>query len=289
MGENIYKELGEGRSIFYGWGEAMHTRVDLILCHRPQAESEAAARKILGELKRLEGRLSKFDPSGDMARINAQAADRPVPVDDEIRDILVSALRYGQKTGYYFDVTYASKKGSPRDRIHFDPDRNTVLFKTRGTVIDLGGFGKGYGLEKVQEMLLADGWTEFLLNFGNSSVCARGDRPGGTGWGIGVENQLRAGSNALELILHNRSLNTSGNTGQHTRHIWSAARQDYIGNPGSISVVTENPLEGEILSTALFCALTDVPDRLPDFLGNFPNAKIYGINYDGGTPTVKVW
>lgn len=289
MAENTYKEMGGGRSIFYGWGEAMHTRFDAILCHRPQAECEAAFQKILSELKRLDGRLSKFDPSSDIARINALAADSPVPVDEEIWNILVSALRYGARTAFNFDVTYASKKGSPDNRIHLDPKKKAVLFKSRGTEIDLGGFGKGYGLQKIQETLLADGWTDFLLNFGNSSVCARGDRPGAEGWSIGVENQSRPGINALEVTLRNQSLNTSGNTAQHTRHIYSSKWNEYVPGSKSVSVVTGLPLEGEVLSTALFSAghSTDPKDKT-GLLKLFSNIHAYEIDYASGSPTVKV-
>lgn len=283
-----YRELDNGRSIFYGWGEAMHTRLDVILCHRPQSACEEAFDRIAGELKRLEGRLNKFDPSSDIARINTQAADRPVPVDDEMWNILIAACRYGAMTDFAFDATWSSKKGSPESRLHLDPQKRAVLFRRRGTEIDLGGFGKGYGLQQVQQMLIAEGWADFLINFGNSSVCARGDRPGADGWTIGVENQIRPGSNALEITLRNQSLNTSGNTGRHDRHIWSPTRGEYIGGMGSISVVTDGPLEGEVLSTALFAARHGAPERIPDFLRNFPGVRACEIIYPAGNTTVRM-
>ncbi len=287
--ENTYKDLGSGRSIFYGWGEAMHTRVDVILCHRPQAECEAAVGRAIGELKRLEGRLNRFDPSSDIARINARAADEPMAVDEELWEILLSALRYGAATNFHFDATYASKKGSPENRLYLDPKKRSVLFRSRGTVIDLGGFGKGYGLQRVREMLLAEGWTDFLLNFGNSSVCAHGDRPGASGWSVGVDNQNRPGINALEITLHDQSLNTSGNTAQHPRHIYSTKWNEYIVDSRSVSVVSALPLEGEILSTALFSAGhgTDKSDRTA-ILQKFPTVRAYEIEYALGSHTVRV-
>jgi thiamine biosynthesis lipoprotein len=297
--DGTYRELGPGRAIFYGWGEAMHTRLDVILCHRPQAECEEAFRKIVGELRRLESLLSRFEPSSDIARVNAGAADRPVKVEDEVLDVLKTALRYGAMTGYAFDATYASKKGNPADRLYLDPRNREVLFRVRGVSVDLGALGKGYALQKAQEMLLAEGWSDFLLNFGNSSVCARGDRPGARGWTVGVENQRHPGSNALEITLFDRSLTTSGNTGRHDGHIFSSARREYIRSVdggrgvGSVSVVTAGPLEGEALSTALFAALHDRPDTLPDFMNAFaendPGLRAYGITYTGGNTTVNVF
>ena len=288
MDESVYKELGKGRSIFYGWSEAMHTRIDVILCHRPQEQCEAAVRGIVAELKRIEKMISRFDPSSDIARINALAAHQPVAVGPETLEILLSALRFGAKTDCRFDVTHASAKGKLNERLYLDPARRQVLFKVKGVEVDLGGYGKGYALQKVQEKLLADGWTDYLLNFGNSTVCARGDRPGGEGWCIGVENQLRGGSNALELTLRNQSLNTSGNTGQHSNHIYSADRDGYIGGLGSVSVVTDGPLEGEVLSTALFSALDGGRGEDVSFTTRFPGARAYGIDYASGSPVVNV-
>jgi thiamine biosynthesis lipoprotein len=288
MSENTYRDLGGGRAIFYGWGEAMHTRFDAILCHRPQAECEGSFGRILGELKRLEGRLNRFEPSSDIARINDLAADGPVRVDEELWGILVAALRYGAMTAQAFDATYASRRGRAGERLHLDPGKRVVLFRARGTSVDLGGFGKGYGLQRVQNMLLEEGWTDFLLNFGNSSVCARGDRPGACGWTIGVEDQSRPGSNALEITLRDQSLNTSGNTPRHDGHIYSPACGEYVGGPGSVSVVTDDPLEGEVLSTALFADRAAVEGRTPDFLRNFPGVRAYRIVYSGGGSTVRI-
>jgi thiamine biosynthesis lipoprotein ApbE len=137
-------------------------------------------------------------------------------------------------------------------------------------------------------MLLAEGWADFLINFGNSSVCARGDRPGADGWTIGVENQARPGSNALEITLRNQSLSTSGNTGRHDRHIFSPIKGEYIAGLSSLSVVTDEPLEGEVLSTALFAARHDEPERIPAFLRQFPGVRAYEIAYAAGSASVRV-
>lgn len=294
MSDSTWKDLGSGRSVFYGWGEAMHTRFDALLCHRPAAEGEAAFRRMLFELRRVEGLISRFDPASELSRVNAGAAEGPVTVGEELWEILRSALRYGARTDHAFDITHASTRGTPAGRVHLDALRRAVLFGRRGTVVDLGGYGKGYALARVQELLLEEGWSDFLLNFGNSSVCARGDRPGADGWTVGVENQARPGTNALEITLRDQSLNTSGNTLRHDGHIRSTGGA-YLTGSGSVSVTTPGPLEGEVLSTALFAARgaarnsapTD-PGRPPDWLARFPDARAWAVDYAAGAATVRV-
>jgi len=292
MSDSTWKDLGSGRAIYYGWGEAMHTRFDALLCHRPQAECEAAFGRTLAELRRVEGLISRFDPSSELSRVNAGAADGPVAVGEELWEILRSALRYGALTDHAFDITHASTRGAPAERVHLDARRRAVLFGRRGTTIDLGGYGKGYALARVQELLLEEGWADFLLNFGNSSVCAHGDRPGADGWTVGIENQARPGTNALEITLRNCSLNTSGNTPRHDGHIRSAGGA-YLTGLGSVSVTTPGPLEGEVLSTAIFATrgatdATNTPGRTPDWLARFPDVRVWAVDYAAGAATVRV-
>ncbi len=283
----IYKKLDAGGSIYYAWATAMHTRIDVVLCHRPQDECRTAAGALIAELERLETRLNRFDPESDLARINASAAKQYVDLDPEMWGILTSALGYGAKTDWFFDVTVQSsgRLAPPAGRVVMDAKKQAATFSGKGVVIDLGGFAKGYGLEKVQRQLLEAGWQDFLINFGNSSVCARGNQPGGPGgWKVGVENIRQAGTNALELTLHNQSLNTSGNTPKHTRHIFSKAEGGLVDRLESVSVVTASPLDGEALSTALFAAGKETAG----FLKNFETGGVYAVKYAPAHHTVEV-
>ncbi|MDR2935727.1 MAG: FAD:protein FMN transferase, partial [Rikenellaceae bacterium] len=151
----IYKKLDAGGAIYYAWATAMHTRIDVVLCHRPQDECQAAAEALVAELGRLEARLNRFDPESDLTRINALAARQYIDLDPEMWGILASALNYGTKTDWFFDVTVQStgRLAPPAGRVVMDMKKHAITFSGKGVVIDLGGFAKGYGLEKVQQQL----------------------------------------------------------------------------------------------------------------------------------------
>lgn len=285
---SIYKELEDKGSIFYGWATAMHTRIDMILCHRDKNTSENAAIAAVEELKRLEKRLNRFDPFSDITRINALADQEPVKLDDEMWNILTLATEYGAKTNYLFDITAGSPNQDtpPHNRIWLDPDKRVILFKVKGVEIDLGGFAKGYGVEMIRNKLLAEGWTDFLINFGNSTICAQGTRPGGDGWSVGVENLESPGSNILEVVLRNQSLNTSGNTAEHSRHIFSKGIGP-IDGIGSVSIVSNHPLDGEILSTAVFGACHQENSSLA-FARKFSGIRAYAIKYTGKGHSLQI-
>ena len=287
-GQSIYRETADGCPMWYGWTSAMHTRFDAILCGRGQEECEAAFRRMTEELNRLEKRLSRFDPVSDVWKINALAADEPVMLDGEMRDMLTAALEYGRKTEWFFDITAGSpaRKVHPSQRVFLDPGTGEALFKTRGVQLDLGGYAKGYAVEVLKKELLEKGWRDFLLNFGNSSVYGGGSRPGGDGWRIGVEHPERPGFNVLEVTLRDNALNTSSNMPQHTEHIFLPVSDRYAKDTMAVSVVSESPLDGEVLSTAVFAAAAD--GRPVGFLRNFGKVSVYGIRYEGLFPVVSV-
>ena len=45
------------------------------------------------------------------------------------------------------------------DRLHLDETAQTVRFESEGMSIDLGGFGKGYALERLAASLRARVWS----------------------------------------------------------------------------------------------------------------------------------
>ncbi|MDR2935846.1 MAG: FAD:protein FMN transferase, partial [Rikenellaceae bacterium] len=84
--------------------------------------------------------------------------------------------------------------------------------------------------------------------------------------------------------LYDQSLNTSGNTPKHTRHIFSKSEGGPIDRLESVSTVTPSPLDGEALSTALFAAGKEAAD----FLKNFETGGVYAVKYGRPGHTVEV-
>ena len=106
------------------------------------------------------------------------------------------------------------------DDVVLDAANQTVAFRRPGVTLHLNSIGKGYALDRMAELLDADGVGHYLLHGGRSSVLARGDCPGGgrPGWTIGVPHPLRPADRLAELYLVDQALGTSGSGTQFFQH-----------------------------------------------------------------------
>ena len=62
----------------------------------------------------------------------------------------------------------------------------TVRFARDGVMLDLGSIGKGFALERAEELLREAGVTSGILHGGTSTVCAIGVPPGANVWKVAV-------------------------------------------------------------------------------------------------------
>jgi thiamine biosynthesis lipoprotein len=124
--------------------------------------------------------------------------------------------------------------------------------------LDSGAFGKGAALRSAQRALRADGVDAALFDFGGQ-VLALGAPEGAQGWAVAVADPRDRSRPALRLLLRNVSASTSA---QSERFVTVAgARYGHILDPrtgrpvpawGSVTVIAADPLEADIVSTALF-------------------------------------
>jgi|YelNatPaOPRAMG01_1025707.scaffolds.fasta_scaffold01267_21 thiamine biosynthesis lipoprotein len=189
---------------------AMATRFELVLYGTDSVRLRAAGEAALAEIQRLEASLSLYQPTSDIARLNAHAARQPVRVSSEVFDLLKKARDLWRQTDGAFDVTvgalvrawgFAGGCGawpSPHllaearacvgmQWLELDEAQLTVRFSRPGVMIDLGGIGKGYALDCAAERLRESGVTCALLHGGTSTALALGHPPGAEAWKIAVE------------------------------------------------------------------------------------------------------
>ena len=250
---SIYKVIQDRVPVFYAWYELMHTRLDVVLCHKTEKAARAVAGRVYEMIQTLSHRLNRFDPQSDLWRINNFALTEPVPLDPEIWDIVSDALDALRRTNSFFDIRVDSAEGaySGDSGIVMEESTRTIRFTRPGIHLDLGGYAKGYALEKAREILFRSDVSDALLSFGNSSVLALGNRPLGEGWSIGVEHLMGNRPAVFEVSLHSESMSTSGNSPRHPVHIYSPLARCYVEGLKMNTVVSDSALESEIFSTAL--------------------------------------
>ncbi|MBL69387.1 MAG: hypothetical protein CMO74_13240 [Verrucomicrobiales bacterium] len=213
--------------------EAMATRFEIALHGDDSVRLRAAAGEALDEITRLEGMLSLYEPTSEIAHCNQRASQKPVPVSAEVFNLLKRCQKLTAKTIGAFDITIAplmqcwrfigNTGGRPSGDeiesalqnvgmcwVELNEANTTVRFRRQGVMLDMGSIGKGYALERASALLEENEFTDFLIHGGTSTVCARGTQPDGSPWRIAIKHP-DDGKPPLRIVeLHNEALSVSG-------------------------------------------------------------------------------
>lgn len=255
------KQLTENRKLLYAWFSAMFTRIDVLICaDASRNDLVEIDQKIENEIFRIESFSNRFDESSELSRINSNAFTEETTVSDELFKIIEECLLYNQKTEGCFDITVNSfndfRSGSAN--ISLNVEKKTIKFLHSDVQLDLSGFIKGYSLRSVRKILMNEHIDNALVNVGNSSIMAMGNHPHGKGWKISSpETHLNN-----DVLLFNECLTTSGNRNQPKWPIVNPITGELITKSESVSVVSDDPAVGEVLSTALYVMEPDKKEVL---------------------------
>lgn len=247
--------------------------------------------ELCGEYEAL---LSRTIPTSDVYRINA-ADGAPVEVSDATAELIALALDYAQLSGGAFDPTiepltalWDITSESPHvpqadaiaqalalvDWTKVRVDGNTVTLEP-GMGIDLGGIAKGYIADRIRDYLTDCGVTSALINLGGN-VLAVGDKPDGSQFTVGVRKPF--GASQTDIIgayrVCDMSVVTSGiyeryfeQDGTLYHHILDSATGYPVANDiYSVTILSPNSTEGDVLSTVCFALGVDKGLELVDSL-----------------------
>lgn len=251
------------------------------------------AREIVRE---LEAKFSLFNDQSDISRINQMAGLSPVAVSKETIEILKLCWRYGNMTRGCFDPTvgplvrrWGFAGGEFPGRVPEAEDISTslelvnyrhlrisgqqVFLPQAGMSIDLGGIGKGFAIDACWDRLRKEGASSVLIDLGGNIRCL-GKRDHTTQWRIGVKNPLARGEILGVINLPGGlAVATSGNyeqrftiEGRRYTHIIDPRTGYPVSGMAGVTVIAENAVEADALSTALFVlGLEGAPDVLDKF------------------------
>lgn len=236
-------------------------------------------------------RFSANDTNSELMQVNLAAGKHPVPVNPELFELiqigkeqsllpashlniaigpLVQTWRIGfadARIPSNAEIAHSLSLTNPQF-IELDPLNCTVFLAKEGMMLDLGCLAKGYIADKIAEYLKSQHVTSALINLGGNiktigtNVVA--DRP----WQIGIQNpQQPRGTNLAVLPISNQSVVTSGTyerklqvNGQTYHHIIDRDTGYPIETQlASITIISDNSLDGEIWTTRLY---GEKPDEL---------------------------
>ena len=252
---DTFRRTLSGVGLYYGWFEAMHSRMDLLLVGVDPQQGQALCHAAAEETARVENLISRFDADSVVARMNADTEYGVCGADREVLDLFADAQRLEKLTEGAFDICVQTPQYDPSQPwFTVDYAREAVVKLRPEVQFDFGGLGKGYTLGRVRDIMERDGVKSALLSFGRSSIYALGHHPSGGAWQAGVDNPMCSGQQMGLFALCNQSLTSSGNTPSVSGHIRVPQTGELLQDRRIVSVVTSSPIEGEALSTALFAA-----------------------------------
>lgn len=250
------KLLSDDKQLFYVWFSAMFTRVDMIIyTDDSKTNLKDIAQQIKNQISRIEAFANRFNENSELSKLNANAYKNEVTVTIELFRIIADCQEYNKRTSGYFDITVNSLNGfrGGAEVLSLNADKQTIRFLHPDVLIDLSGFIKGYALRMVRQTLQKENIDNALINLGNSSVLAMGNHPFGKGWKISHPET----DTKTECILFDACLTTSGNQAGTTWPVLNPLSGMAVKEKKAVSVITEDPADGEVLSTALYVVESD--------------------------------
>ena len=78
--QHLYSQISAESSAFYAWFDAMHTRIDIVLCNLDEESSNILLDNIVNEIQQVELLSNRFDPQSELGRVNLLAALSPYKI-----------------------------------------------------------------------------------------------------------------------------------------------------------------------------------------------------------------
>lgn len=203
--------------------DAMNTTFSLHLPEGLGTTARDMARECFDQLDFLESRLSRFAEGSDISRVNHLRAGETLYLNEATHRCLLAAADAYARTGGLFDITLGShiehrKSGGVGEMpplvgsLTIHPDVPAVTCNLPGRQIDLGGIGKGFALDELQQLLTEWEAPGGLVAAGASSLLAFGPDD----WPVSLPGER----GELPLRLARSALSVSGTAmqGSHIIH-----------------------------------------------------------------------
>lgn len=248
---------------YYGQTDFFHGHISKVMGTRFDALvrglGEAVSRRLWEEIAEIlsgdESVFNRFSPESELSRVNAALKTAgSCELGEELKAAFLCARHYRQITGGLFDI-------SRKDLSEFTLEGSVLSISCDSADLDFGGFAKGWTLKKIVNLLRKNGVISAFLDFGGSSICGLGAHPAGDCWQVDLNSPFD-GSPVASFSLHDTALSVSGNTPAYSSHIINPHTGKAVCGKLMTSVLSADPLEAEVLSTAAMMCSEEELDEL---------------------------
>ncbi|MFT6389390.1 MAG: thiamine biosynthesis lipoprotein [Cellvibrionaceae bacterium] len=248
-------------------------------------DQEQLKRDITLLLKSLNQQMSTYIDDSDIIRFNQKPIGEPHIIKDDFLDVLQLSQRIAKLTEGRFDITigplvelwgFGSSKRLQEQLIPSDEDiikaksrvgwqyllinqDDKTIKKASDIWLDVSAVAKGYGVDKIAELLEANQIKNFLVEIGGE-MRVKGLNRQQQLWRIGIETPSLLQKRVQQLVqFSNKAIATSGdyrNYFEENGKRFSHAINPTTGRPirhniASVSVIAETAAEADALATAL--------------------------------------
>jgi thiamine biosynthesis lipoprotein len=267
--EPLYQEQG------YVFG----TLVEISIYGEDEIRAKQAVGEVMHEFQRLHDMLHAWQPS-ELSELNAAfAKSESMAVSSELVAILQDATHLSQQSNGLFNPAIGGlvqlwgfhadefKPVQPDEKqvaqwVKANPQMSDITIvrgraqsKNKFVQVDLGGYAKGYALDRASELLRKQGIHNALINIGGNilAIGQHGKHP----WRVGIQHPRKSGALAT-LELHDGE--AIGTSGDYQRYFMVGdVRYCHLINPHSgfpmqgvqaVTILTHGPHAGTLSDAA---------------------------------------
>ncbi len=264
------------------------TLVDVTVYGEDEARAQRAANEVMQEFQRLHDMLHAWQPS-ELSELNAAfARGESRAVSPELAAMLEDAAQLAQQSQGLFNPAIGGlvqlwgfhadefKAALPDEKliaqwVVANPQMSDIVIergrarsRNKAVRLDLGGYAKGYALDRAAEILHKQGVRNALVNIGGN-VLALG-RHGKRPWRVGIQHPRKPGALAALELRDGEAIGTSGDYQRYFE--LGEKRYCHLVDPRSgrpaegvqaVTVLTRGPRAGvlsDVVSKPLFIAGT---------------------------------
>lgn len=260
-------------------GPTMGTRWSALFFTEPEFDKAPVRAALQGAVDEVDRQMSTWNAGSDLMRVNAAPVGEWVAVPAQLAAVLRLGLEIGRASGGAFDIgmgdavmawgfgpeaaapdgirtAMAASRRPAHDVLEINGEH---VRKAAPIALDLNGIAKGYGVDRLAEILRNQGISDGLVGI-DGEMRAMGLRPDGEAWTIAVEapDAERRTPHSI-LALQDAAVATSGDyrhwvevQGRRLSHTMDPRRgAPLIASPASITVVARSCAEADAWATAL--------------------------------------
>lgn len=234
------------------------------------------------QLDTVDTQMSTWKPESNLSRFNNAAAGSWQTLPPELFGVLEKSLKLARDTDGAYDPTVgplvnlwgfgagpktrttpdAESLTAARVRVDWQQiqlDSTTLRAKQPGNVsVDLSSIAPGFAVDQIARYLEKNGIRNFLIEHGGE-LRARGHRPGGKGWRVGIEQPDTDADMAMVIILNNRASGSSGDYRKfyeldgkrYSHHIDPRTGAPVTHELASVTVIADDCLQADSTAAAL--------------------------------------